>query len=93
MAVNNCSPGNEALAVSMLKPRHSSTVRDTLEVYPYEIDKLKRPHRFIPISTKVFVHKKTLLIHLTKYEKLKSHCANKNRPLLLDMIKTRLGIF
>lgn len=44
VVVNNCSPGNEALAVSMLKPRHSSTVRDTLEVYPYEIDKLNQGH-------------------------------------------------
>lgn len=58
MAVNNCSPGNGALAVSMIKLRRSSTVRDTLEVYPYETDKLKRPQRFIPNSTNVFHIKK-----------------------------------
>lgn len=37
----------------MLKLRHSSKARDTIEVYPYEIDKLKRPHRFIPNSSNV----------------------------------------
>lgn len=41
MADNNCSPGNGALAASAGTPRRSSTVRDTLEVYPYETDKLK----------------------------------------------------
>lgn len=53
MADNNCSPGNGALAASAGTPRRSSTVRDTLEVYPYETDKLKRPQRFIPNSTNV----------------------------------------